>query len=273
MATHDEFLRAVIADPEDDGPRLVYADWLDERGDAARAEFIRLQCELSQVETIEHDCGEDGEWETTCPACGAYGVVGELEGRVVELLDSHGREWLAAIPPGLVPANVGFGSVGQALVRDGTFRRGFVERISCPWTAFRDNAARLKAATPLREVRFTTRPYRVIAPRDGYPGRVWLGGLESGSHLWSFFESAIVVESVVRNLLAHEFGEGIRFEFDATPPAVLIPSPGDGLAAVRVEAGEFLTPGDAVTTDSQGRAVRAAPGRVAFGRVLRVDGE
>ena len=35
-----------LADAHDASlPRLVYADWLDERGDAARAEFIRLQCE------------------------------------------------------------------------------------------------------------------------------------------------------------------------------------------------------------------------------------
>jgi uncharacterized protein (TIGR02996 family) len=42
------FLRAILADPSDDGPRLVYADWLDERGQAARAEFIRVQCELAK---------------------------------------------------------------------------------------------------------------------------------------------------------------------------------------------------------------------------------
>ena len=28
----------------DDLPRLIFADWLDEHGDADRAEFIRLQC-------------------------------------------------------------------------------------------------------------------------------------------------------------------------------------------------------------------------------------
>jgi uncharacterized protein (TIGR02996 family) len=39
-------LRAICDNPEDDTPRLVYADWLDEQGgesDIARAEFIRLQ--------------------------------------------------------------------------------------------------------------------------------------------------------------------------------------------------------------------------------------
>jgi uncharacterized protein (TIGR02996 family) len=39
-------LRAIIDNPEEDTPRLMFADWLDEQGDeasAARAEFIRFQ--------------------------------------------------------------------------------------------------------------------------------------------------------------------------------------------------------------------------------------
>ncbi len=45
MADLDEreaLIRAIYADPADDLPRLVFADWLDERGEADRAEFIRL---------------------------------------------------------------------------------------------------------------------------------------------------------------------------------------------------------------------------------------
>ena len=42
----DAFLRDIRADPDDPGPRLVFADWLEERGDP-RAEFIRLDCELA----------------------------------------------------------------------------------------------------------------------------------------------------------------------------------------------------------------------------------
>ena len=40
---HDEYLAAIRAAPDDDAPRLVYADWLLERGDP-RGEFIILQC-------------------------------------------------------------------------------------------------------------------------------------------------------------------------------------------------------------------------------------
>ena len=35
------FLAAILADPDDDAPRLVFADWLDERGDC-RGEWLRL---------------------------------------------------------------------------------------------------------------------------------------------------------------------------------------------------------------------------------------
>ena len=47
MPGHDAFLGAVAEKPDDDGPRLVYADWLAENGDPDRAEFIRAQCELA----------------------------------------------------------------------------------------------------------------------------------------------------------------------------------------------------------------------------------
>jgi uncharacterized protein (TIGR02996 family) len=40
-------LAAVVAQPHEDGPRLVYADWLAERGDP-RGEFISLQCALER---------------------------------------------------------------------------------------------------------------------------------------------------------------------------------------------------------------------------------
>lgn len=40
---------AVLAEPEDDTPRLVYADWLDEHGRTDRADLIRVQCWLEQT--------------------------------------------------------------------------------------------------------------------------------------------------------------------------------------------------------------------------------
>lgn len=44
MNLHPEaaaFLRAIAANPDDDTPRLVFADWLEEHGEPERAEFVR----------------------------------------------------------------------------------------------------------------------------------------------------------------------------------------------------------------------------------------
>ena len=40
------FLREFLADPKDGNTKLVYADWLEERGDP-RGEFLRLRCNLA----------------------------------------------------------------------------------------------------------------------------------------------------------------------------------------------------------------------------------
>ena len=51
--THDDaFLQAIIECPDDDAPRLIYADWLDERGDP-RGEFIRVQCALAGMDEYD----------------------------------------------------------------------------------------------------------------------------------------------------------------------------------------------------------------------------
>jgi uncharacterized protein (TIGR02996 family) len=52
MSDEHAFLNAILANPKDDAPRLVYADWLDERGDdlaSQKADFLRLTCRLLNV--------------------------------------------------------------------------------------------------------------------------------------------------------------------------------------------------------------------------------
>jgi uncharacterized protein (TIGR02996 family) len=43
------FLQALAEDPADDAARLIYADWLEEGGHAARAEWLRLEVRLAQA--------------------------------------------------------------------------------------------------------------------------------------------------------------------------------------------------------------------------------
>jgi uncharacterized protein (TIGR02996 family) len=77
MLMHEEipFLRAIANDPHDDALRLVYADWLQERGDP-RAEYLRLEVELQGLPigttdrkaALKKQIGDlqpqlDGSWE------------------------------------------------------------------------------------------------------------------------------------------------------------------------------------------------------------------
>jgi uncharacterized protein (TIGR02996 family) len=49
MIENQALLSDIIADPDDDRPRLVYADWLEQHGQFARARLIRVQIELARL--------------------------------------------------------------------------------------------------------------------------------------------------------------------------------------------------------------------------------
>jgi uncharacterized protein (TIGR02996 family) len=81
-------LRAIGAHPDEDTPRLMYADWLDEHGRAERAEYIRVQVTRQRKLAT----GEDDE---------------RLYAREVELYRAHAAQWLRELmPPGYDPAIV-----------------------------------------------------------------------------------------------------------------------------------------------------------------------
>src|SRR5947209_7479333 len=62
LAIHEAFLADIRAAPDDDTPRLIYADWLEENGadeaERARGRFIRLQCRAEAL--AETDPGRTG---------------------------------------------------------------------------------------------------------------------------------------------------------------------------------------------------------------------
>src|SRR5437764_1385486 len=60
LAEHEAFLRAIFDASDDDTPRLVYADFLDEHGDHDRAELIRVQCRLEALRR-RSELGDGGE--------------------------------------------------------------------------------------------------------------------------------------------------------------------------------------------------------------------
>jgi uncharacterized protein (TIGR02996 family) len=71
------FLRDIKANPEDNTPRLILADWLEERGDP-RGEYVRLDCALAHMEL-----GEPA-WQAT-------------QRSILELRELHAKEWFGPL--------------------------------------------------------------------------------------------------------------------------------------------------------------------------------
>jgi uncharacterized protein (TIGR02996 family) len=135
MPQHDDFLRAILADPDEDAPRLVYADWLDEHGDP-RGEFIRVQIERARLD--EDDPRQAG-----------------LKQRDAELFGRNGKQWVAPFAPllNVQDSGVEWGS-GNGVMPwwQSWFDRGFVGRL-CMWAkGFLSCADDLLRLAPLRRL-------------------------------------------------------------------------------------------------------------------------
>jgi uncharacterized protein (TIGR02996 family) len=146
--THDGFLRAILDEPDDDVHRLVYADWLDERGDP-RGEFIRAQVEAAALPP----------GDARRPA---------LEARALELLRRHHDDWDRPLldAAGYDPKAGGLlgmlGTIARLFrapwpkpplyLRD--YHRGFVDVIHIDMGKFVERAAPLFDAAPIRDVYF-----------------------------------------------------------------------------------------------------------------------
>jgi uncharacterized protein (TIGR02996 family) len=134
MSLEDALLQDIRANPADDAPRLVYADWLEEQGRPERAEFIRAQVECARM-------GEDDPRRA------------ELQKRAAALEKAHAKKWLQPLR--------------QALDRPGTrqleraaFERGFVRKLTLgPRRAdFLDGAVEALSREPVEELWLVGRP-------------------------------------------------------------------------------------------------------------------
>jgi len=111
-----ELVAGIVATPDEDGPRLVYADWLSDRGDP-RGELITVQCALAVADREDRPAHE----------------TNRLHDRSRELLDIHRPQWLEPVL--------------DIAVGDYRFRRGFIEVIDVLQPDI--DAARLREACPL----------------------------------------------------------------------------------------------------------------------------
>jgi uncharacterized protein (TIGR02996 family) len=120
--TGELLLRAVFDRPEDDAPRLAYADWLDDSGgEPERAALIRVQCELARLPADDPRADE-------------------LRRREVKLLRGRKLKWRAGLPR------------WRGVVW-GDFSRGFIDSVVLKSTyQFRRYSARIAVAIPLHTV-------------------------------------------------------------------------------------------------------------------------
>lgn len=149
MTDRAAMIAAVLANPDDDTPRLVFADWCDDNGEPERAEFLRVQVELAR--TGEASCWtEEMPFGTQCtdPEC-PWAVREQLRERERDLLDRHRLSWLDGPLMGMESQ-----TAGEAV----QFIRGFVESVTCPAADWLAHADAILAEHPVRRVRFTTWP-------------------------------------------------------------------------------------------------------------------
>ena len=135
MNEREALLRAVLEAPDDDAPRLVYADWLEEHGEAERAEFIRVDCALAAVGHPPKGCRD-----LDCPC---YPLL--LHKRDLAATERSGvpnsRRWAYYFRPG----------------DDWSFRRGFIETVELGCDDFIARAGLLFRWHPIREVQLIGR--------------------------------------------------------------------------------------------------------------------
>jgi len=118
MDDRQAFLNEILANPDDDTPRLIFADWLEEQGDP-RGEFIRIQCEMEEVNHHEP-------------------LYYELQDRCHALLAAHGEDWASEL---------------KQDVKKTQFRRGFIETVTVLASRFLKEGAALYQSAPIQWLR------------------------------------------------------------------------------------------------------------------------
>jgi uncharacterized protein (TIGR02996 family) len=119
-------LRDICEHPEDDAPRLVYADWLEENTDGERGEFIRLQCRLASLAENDPERPRLRESEQHFAA--------------------SAQRWLAELPSWVRPLIPKHGQLLDA------FHRGFLARVGCTAKQWLKGAAKLVHQLPVERL-------------------------------------------------------------------------------------------------------------------------
>lgn len=195
MIDREAMLAVVRENPADDLPRLVFADWLDDHGEADRAAFVRVQVELARLP--DRTAFLTAEWDRLTAGMSRLErndptlrdrLAPELGRRWVaecyrrEGLRRHERELLTAErglawgpDRGLWAAGLEMPIVCLNYNPDGRpghfgtgYRRGFVAEVMGPLAALREHLPAVLAEHPVELVRVADR-----RPEAFRGGAVW----------------------------------------------------------------------------------------------------
>lgn len=211
MTEQDAFLRSICEHPDDDAPRLIFADWLEERGQRDRAEFIRIQCELAKMK-----CDRKGH-HYPCRSRGPGGASGPfhtchtLQKRERKLLMAYWAKWYPPIRVGVACRNLNRCRLPGFTIE---FRRGFIESITCPCQQWLDHGPAILAACPtIREVRMSDKQPHQVAEH-------WLWGDEMIGAGYAD-RSCFLPPGIYARLVGRFFYESERQAVDALSQAAL----------------------------------------------------
>jgi len=196
---HDALLATVIAHPDDDAPRLVFADWCEEQGDTLRAELIRVQVALARVgPEPERKCRCDVEEDRACDNClertAWLNRAAPFRRREDDLLRHRSAAELG------LPAfrcAVGWRDTSRGGELDLPFlylRRGFGEHLTVSWEVFAEVADELLRCHPVTtvhlldgpKIQYEHAPGQVYYRLAGFPARV-----RQGDGTWTLPDAAV----------------------------------------------------------------------------------
>lgn len=218
-------LRAICALPHDTLPRLAYADLCEEAVDDARAEFIRVQCELDGNQAVQFvdadDCrrraGNTSPLSTAAMHTEEYQRAAYLRRRERKLLAAHA--WTLQDMPCLHPWDR---LVAGELPYPGNphpkamYRRGFVEQVRLPLATWVEYGPALVLACPLLRVDLSDRepngPYG-----SGDPLWLWYEAIDPPGHE----DIPAALPSVLWSLLPQDYYPDEQSATDALSAACL----------------------------------------------------
>ncbi len=145
MSEYDALLRNVVANPAEDAPRMVMADWLQENGQPLRAELIRVQCEIGQLSVggLPH-YGSRKHARTYVMLLARERELLRDTARDADGVSSWDWDWFLAAPlSGILPLKTA---------------RGFVSAVSADPISWCKYAGQILAAHPIEFVTLTAWP-------------------------------------------------------------------------------------------------------------------